>query len=196
PIPTDASSAAYLWAGAAVSEGGRITVSGFDPEWPQADLVVLDLLEAWGATVSRRSGRATVSAGERRPIRFDLTRAPDLLPLAGVLAALAPGRSLLSGAAHAAFKESDRRVATARLARALGARVRRTPSQIAIVGRVPPRSLRLTDLTDHRLLLSGLVAALALREPSVLGPAEAADKSFPTFREVFGSAGARLEKVR
>ncbi|EQD48201.1 secreted protein containing 3-phosphoshikimate 1-carboxyvinyltransferase, core domain protein, partial [mine drainage metagenome] len=105
PIPTDASSAAYLWAGAAVSEGGRITVSGFDPEWPQADLVVLDLLEAWGATVSRRSGRATVSAGERRPIRFDLTRAPDLLPLAGVLAALAPGRSLLSGAAHAAFKE-------------------------------------------------------------------------------------------
>ncbi|MHB1434676.1 MAG: 3-phosphoshikimate 1-carboxyvinyltransferase [Thermoplasmata archaeon] len=194
-VPADASSAAYLWAGAAVS-GGRVTVSGFGPEWPQADLAVLDLLEAWGAEVSRRPDRATVGARHRRPFAVDLTRSPDLLPLAGVLAALTPGRSLLRGAGHAAFKESDRRATTARLARSLGARVRVGSQAIEIVGRVLPRSLRLTDLTDHRLLLSAVVAALALPAPSVLGPAEAAAKSFPTYRTVFGSAGVQLEKHR
>ncbi len=194
-IPPDASSAAYLWAGAAAS-GGRVTIAGFGPEWPQADLAVLDLLEAWGAEVARRSDRATVAAHERRPIDVDLTGTPDLLPLAGALAALTPGRSLLRGAGHAAFKESDRRSTTARLARSLGARVRVGPRTIEIVGRTLPRSIRLTDLTDHRLFLSAIVAALALPAPSVLGPVEAAAKSFPTYRTVFGSAGAQMERVR
>ncbi len=194
-VPTDASSAAYLWAGAAVS-GGRVTVSGMGPQWPQADREVLDLLEAWGARVTRRPDGASVGAGERRPFVWDFTRSPDLLPLAGVLAALTPGPSRLRGAGHAAFKESDRRATTALLARSLGARTRVTRDEIEIVGRSPPRSLRRTDLADHRLFLSALVAALTLPEPSILGPSESAAKSFPTFRTAFGSAGVRMEKLR
>jgi 3-phosphoshikimate 1-carboxyvinyltransferase len=193
-VPTDASSAAYLWAGAAVS-GGRVTISGLGSDWPQADRAVLDLLEAWGATVDRRPDRATVGAGERRPFVCNLTGSPDLLPLAGVLAALTPGPSRLRGAGHAAFKESDRRATTAQLARSLGARVRVTAGEIAIVGGRLPRSLRLADLVDHRVFLSAVVAALALPEPSVLGPSEAAAKSFPTYRTVFGSVGGRMEKL-
>src|SRR5208282_4914344 len=43
-VPGDASSAAYLWAAAAVS-GGKVRVEGVGTRWPQADLAILDLLE-------------------------------------------------------------------------------------------------------------------------------------------------------
>jgi 3-phosphoshikimate 1-carboxyvinyltransferase len=191
-VPADASSSAYLWAAAAVS-GGSVTVHGLDRGWPQADLAILDILERWGAHVTRHSDGATVSGEGRRPFSCDLTSAPDLLPLVGILAALAPGTSTLRGAAHASFKESDRRQETVALARSLGARVRATQELLEIRGRTLPSSLRRLDLFDHRLFFSAWVAALGLRRPSALGPAEATRKSFPTFLSLLTRLGAQVE---
>ncbi len=179
-VPGDASSASYLWAAAAVG-GGTARVLGISTSWPQADLAVLDLLESTGASVSRGPNGATVSEGPRRPFQFDLTNAPDLYPLAGVLAATSTGESRITGAEHVVFKESDRRHQTVRLARALGARVHQGGGGLVIEGTARPRALRLADLTDHRLVMSAAVAALATDGPSVIGDAAAVRKSFPGF---------------
>jgi len=190
-VPGDASSAAYAWAAAAVG-GGRVRVRGLPNRWPQADLAALDLLESTGAEVSRHPDGATVSAGPRRPFRVDLTNAPDLYPLAGVLAATAPGRSRISGARHVVLKESDRRAETARLARSLGARVTPAGTGLVIEGRARPRVLRLASLSDHRLVMSAAVGALAAERPSTLGDARAVRKSFPGFWSAFRSLGVEV----
>ncbi len=188
-VPGDASGAAYLWAGAALT-GGRVTVRGLDLRWPQADLAILPLLRRYGATVRRSENAVTVAGGPRRPFSIDLTDAPDLYPLAGVLAAAAPGPSRLAGAAHVVHKESDRRAGTARLVRALGARVRTGPGgALEITGRGQLRAVALGDLTDHRMLMSAAVAALAADGPSRLGPRPAVTKSFPGFWRTLADLG-------
>jgi len=183
-VPGDASSAAYLWAAAAVS-GGTVRVDGVPATWPQADLAALDLLRDAGATVSRRPGGATVSGGTPKAFRVDLTDAPDLYPLAGVLAATSPGASHIVGAEHAVLKESDRKAGTALLARCLGAEVESTSYGLCIRGTRRPRAFDLRRLSDHRLVMSAAVGALAAEGDSILGEKEAVRKSFPGFWDAF-----------
>ena len=183
-VPGDASSAAYLWAAAAVTSG-EVEVRGVPPGtvWPQADLEILSILQQQGAEVWVRGDRIRVRGGTLRAFSVDLTDAPDLYPLAGTIAAVTPGRSVLRGAVHVASKESDRRVGTIRLARALGARVRASPDRLLVEGTREPRALALRDLADHRMMMSAAVGALAARGRSTLGPREAVNKSFPGFWE-------------
>ncbi len=190
-IPGDASSAAYLWAAAALA-GGSVDVEGIPARWPQADLAVLDLLESYGASVRRTSHRVRVAAGLRRPFAFDLDDAPDLYPLAGVLAAAAAGRSVLTGAAHAAGKESDRRRETARLVRAMGGRARLSERRLVIEGTALPRPLRRFVSHDHRLVMSAAVGALASDRPSEIGEAASVGKSFPGFFGALEALGGRI----
>lgn len=184
-VPGDASSAAYLWAAAAAT-GGSVRVTHVPYDWPQADLALLPLLENGGATVRRTRRGAEVSGRVGKPFTTDLTDAPDLYPLAGVLAALVPGRSELRGAAHVALKESDRKAGTALIARSLGARVRSSARGLVIEGTSSPRPFSLPRLTDHRLVMSAAVGALATRGASVVGDARAVEKSFPDFWRVLG----------
>jgi len=179
-VPGDASSAAYLWAAASMA-GGSVRVTGIPAKWPQADLAVLGLLERGGASISRTFDGATVAYSTRRPFRIDLTASPDLYPLAGVLAATADGTSRISGALHVAVKESNRKLETARLARQLGARVGLTASGLTIEGTPRPRALDLRGVTDHRLMMSAAVGALAADGTSRLGDATSVAKSFPGF---------------
>lgn len=193
-VPGDASSAAYLWAAAAIS-GGTAIVDGVSDAWPQADLAVLDLLEQFGARVQRRNDSVTVTGGDRRPIRVSLTGSPDLYPLAGVLAGSAPGRSRLGGAPHVVTKESDRRRATTDLARAMGARVRSHGSDLIIEGTASPRSLHVRGVRDHRVIMSAAVGALVADRPSTLSDADVVRKSFPEFWAYLGTltGGDRIE---
>ena len=179
-VPGDASSAAYLWTAAAVT-GGRVRVAGIPSGLPQADLTVLDLLRRAGAHVRRSGTGATVTARKLHAFRMNLTPAPDLYPLAGVLAASIPATSHLAGAAHVIHKESDRREGTTILARAMGARVRREGTGLAIQGRSPPTHFRLRGLADHRLVMSAAVGALAADGRSTIGDARSVAKSFPGF---------------
>jgi 3-phosphoshikimate 1-carboxyvinyltransferase len=194
-VPADASSAAVLWA-AAGAGGGDVTVRGVDEGWPQADRQLLPVLQRMGASVSRDAEGVTVSGPVRRPIQVDLSDAPDLLPLVGALAALVKGRSVVRGAAHAAGKETDRRQETAKLARAMGARVQLGPRRIEIVGRPPVAAFVYDGAGDHRMVMAAAVAALAARGPSTVGSAEAVTKSFPNFWDALAQLGAQVERVR
>ncbi len=181
-VPGDASSAAYLWAAAAVS-GGIVRVEGIPASWPQADLAVLDLLERAGARVRRLGSGAEVRGETPRPFTVDLTDSPDLFPLAGVLAATTPGRSELRGAEQVAGKESDRRAETVRLARAFGASARPSLHRVVIEGARRPKAISVRGLRDHRLVMSAAVGALAAHGRSTIGESEAVRKSFPGFWE-------------
>jgi 3-phosphoshikimate 1-carboxyvinyltransferase len=185
-VPGDASSAAYLWTAAAVT-GGRVRVDGVPSDWPQADLAILGVLRSAGASVHRASTGATVEGGPPDGFSVDLTPSPDLFPLVGALAATIPRRSELRGAEHVVHKESDRRTETIRLARAMGATVSARPGLVAIRGRERPCAFRLDRFTDHRLVMSAAVGALAADGESSVGDARAVGKSFPGFWRALGA---------
>lgn len=193
-VPGDASSAAYLWAAAAVA-GGTVTVEGLPDAWPQADLAILALLDRFGATVQPGGRGTTVEFAARRPFSVTLTDSPDLYPLAGVLAATARGTSRLRGASHVAAKESDRRAETIRLVRAMGARVEEGSGQLRITGTDSPRPTALRSASDHRMVMSAAVGALAATGESTVGRSEAVAKSFPDFWKVLDTL-AGGERVR
>jgi 3-phosphoshikimate 1-carboxyvinyltransferase len=189
-VPGDASSASYLWAAAAMT-GGEIEVSGIPGDLPQADLAILPVLSDMGARVRRQPRTIRVAGPLTRGINVDLTDAPDLFPLAAVLAAMVPGRpSRLRGAPQLAFKESDRRVESARLARGFGARVSSTAAGLEILGSPVPRPCNLPSLTDHRVVMSAAVGALAAHGVSRVGRAEAVSKSYPGFWKALQSLTA------
>jgi 3-phosphoshikimate 1-carboxyvinyltransferase len=179
-VPGDASSAAYLWAAAAVT-GGRVTVTGLPVRWPQADRAIVPVLRDAGAT-TRESGDAVEVRGPMaRGVDVDLTSAPDLYPLLGAVAATIPARSVLRGATHVVFKESDRRAATVRLVHAIGGTTEDRAGGLVIRGAERPRPLRLIGERDHRTVMAAAVAALAADRPSTLGDADAVRKSYPGF---------------
>ncbi|MGI0067993.1 MAG: 3-phosphoshikimate 1-carboxyvinyltransferase [Thermoplasmata archaeon] len=178
-IPADASSAAYLWAAAAIS-GGTVSVTGLDPRYPQADLRVLEAFDRMGARVERRGSTVLVRGPLRRGLRFDLTDSPDLFPLLGILAARVPGgRSTLTGAPHLRHKESDRWAGTVDLVRAFGAQTLGANGQLVIRPPSEMTAILRPSATDHRLVMSAAVGALAASAPSRIGDARAVAKSYP-----------------
>lgn len=194
-IPGDASSAAYLWAAAAIT-GGTVEVEGMDGDWPQADLAILAWLETMGAIVARGPESVRVSGRTTVPLRANLDDSPDLLPLLGVLAAATPGRTVLTGGVHARKKESDRRGETARLVRAMGARIAVTDNGMRVEGRLHPRRFDYGGAADHRMVMSAAVGALAATGPSRIGSADSVAKSFPGFWDALARLGVSVEKRR
>ncbi|MGI0132510.1 MAG: 3-phosphoshikimate 1-carboxyvinyltransferase [Thermoplasmata archaeon] len=194
-VPGDASSAAYLWVAAALT-GGKVRVDGLASQWPQADRRILSILAAMGSRVVAVNDTVSVEGPVDRPIEVDLTDTPDLAPLVGVLASSVAARSILRGGPHLAAKESDRRAATAQLARSFGAKVTTLPNAIIVRGRSAGlAAVRENTLTDHRLVMSAAVGALAASGTSSVGSADAVRKSFPQFWDVLDRLGADL-KVR
>ncbi|MCI4323545.1 MAG: 3-phosphoshikimate 1-carboxyvinyltransferase [Thermoplasmata archaeon] len=193
-VPGDASSAAYLWAAAAVAPGD-VTVEDIAPDLPQADAKILDILASMGARVGVRGDGARVQGPIHDAVDVDLTDAPDLYPLVGTLMSTVEGTSVLRGADHARLKESDRRTQTIGLARALGARVQVRTSSLWITGSRETRPLRLRSLRDHRVVMSAAVGALASNSPSEIGDSTAVRKSYPGFWETLKSLGITARKM-
>ena len=112
---------------------------------------------------------------------MDLGEAPDLLPIVGVLAAGAQGETVVRGAGHARFKESDRLATVAAGIEALGGDARVEGDVLRIRGRAL-RGGRVAVAHDHRIALA--FGVLGLVVPGVvLQGAEAVGKSYPTFFE-------------
>jgi 3-phosphoshikimate 1-carboxyvinyltransferase len=181
---------------AAALTGGAVQVTGIHPEWPQADRRILAILRAAGAQVRESGDTVQVTGPVSNGFDVDLTESPDLYPLVGVLAAGIPATSRLRGAPHLVFKESDRRAATVRLARGMGAKVGSARGALRIEGTRAVRPLALRDLDDHRVVMSAAVAGLIGGGRSVIGHAEAVAKSFPSFWQVLRKLGGGVRTVR
>ncbi|HEY1331541.1 MAG TPA: 3-phosphoshikimate 1-carboxyvinyltransferase, partial [Actinomycetota bacterium] len=150
-IPGDLSSAAPLLAAAALLPGSDLTVTGVGVNPTRAGF--LRVLQRMGADVQVLSTNADVSAGDGAggepvadvrvrptPLRstaIDASEAPSMIdevPLIGVLATRAEGRTQVRGVADLRMKESDRIAALVTGLRALGARIEEAPDGFVVEG--------------------------------------------------------------
>jgi 3-phosphoshikimate 1-carboxyvinyltransferase len=201
-VPGDFSSAAPLFAAAALVPGSDVTVHelGLNPRRTG----LLDVLERMGARVSifnrRRAGREPVGdvqvqhaeliATEITPDEVPLL--VDELPLVALLGSHARGETLVRGAAELRVKESDRIEAVTDLLRSCGAKIHSTEDGWRVTG--VPRRLKggkVEARGDHRIAMLGAIAGLASRNGVEIDVAETVAVSFPGFFDLLDSVVKR-----
>ena len=175
--------------------GGKLEVSGLNPESRQGDRAVADILIKMGAKVTWEGNVITVSEGTRCAAEIDAAAIPDLIPVLSAVAAVSRGRTIIKNAGRLRLKESDRLAATANVLGTLGAKVKELPQGLQIEG-VP----RLTGGTvdswgDHRIAMMAAVASAACTGPVTIKGAQAVRKSYPQFWEELSKLGKEVHLI-
>jgi 3-phosphoshikimate 1-carboxyvinyltransferase len=192
-IPGDPSSAAYLWASAAVVIGAHVVTPGISLN--PGRLGFLTILEAMGATVHGEVtgsihgdmvGTVSVTGGPLQAVEVfgdTVAAAIDELPLVAVLAAYAEGVTIVRDATELRAKESDRIVSTTGMVRALGGGAEPTEDGFAIIGTGFLDGGTVDAAGDHRIAMTAAVAATAADGPVTVVGASATNVSWPSFYE-------------
>jgi 3-phosphoshikimate 1-carboxyvinyltransferase len=191
-VQPDLSNAAPFLSAALVT-GGTVTITGWPAVTSQPAAQILGLLASFGASWDLAAGALTITgAGRIRGVTADLADAPEAVPVAAALAALADAPSRLTGIAHMRLQETDRLAALATEINALGGDVTELPDGLEIRPRplqAPARPFDSYD--DHRLVMAAAVLGLAVPGIEVANAATVG-KTFPGFTELWASM---LERV-
>ncbi len=185
-IEADASSAAHIFS-LALSARGAITISNFPKKSLQGDAQFLEILRKFGAEILPHEKGITVQhLGEIQPLgEINLENIPDAAMNAAVLAALAKGKSHISGLRTLRVKECDRIAVLEKNLKKMGARVWSGEDFLEIEG--DPSILhgaKIECFDDHRIAMSFAVLGAKIPGIDILDPA-CTGKTFPNFWEVF-----------
>jgi 3-phosphoshikimate 1-carboxyvinyltransferase len=197
-VPGDPSSAAYLWAAAALVRGAAITTPGVSLN--PGRIGFLQVLDAMGAQVEAEvtdevGGDPVGTVTVRGKGLFSTDVAGELavatldeLPLVAVVAAFAEGISVVKDAAELRAKESDRIASTVQMIRSLGGGAEATDDGFAIIGTGFLEGGRVDSHGDHRIAMAAAVAAARTDHGVEIVEASAADVSWPGFYDVLEAA--------
>ncbi len=158
--------------------GSAVECTGLDPDSPQGDRAVSELLG------EIRRGGAVVDARE----------IPDLVPVLAVCAAVSPGVTEFVNAGRLRIKESDRLESTAAMLRALGAEVAVKPDGLAVHGRECLDGGVVDSANDHRIAMSAAVASTVCRGAATVLGAQCVEKSYPGFWDDFVYLGGCVQR--
>ena len=201
-VPGDFSAAAFWLVAASLHPDAEVTLRGVGMNPTRTGL--LDALREMGANI--KIGEERTRAGE--PVA-DLTvrssrlrgtsvggalvvRLIDEVPVLAVAAALAKGRTVISGLGELRVKESDRVALTAQELRRMGAHIDEDGDTLVIDGADKLRGAVCDSHGDHRLAMALAVAGVAAEGETIVRNAEATDVSYPAFwRDLEGIAGAK-----
>jgi 3-phosphoshikimate 1-carboxyvinyltransferase len=204
-VPGDISSAAFLWAAAAITPGSDVTVLavGVNP----TRTGVLDALRRMGAQVELLNPRevggepvADVRVRGGAPLRGVelggalVVRAIDEIPIVSAVAATAQGETIVRDAEELRVKETDRIAAMVRELTALGVQAEERPDGLRVVGGAKIRGAEVNSHGDHRIAMACAVLALRAQGATTIFDADNVATSFPTFVTVLRTLGAQLEQ--
>ncbi len=179
-IPGDFGLAAPLMAAASIT-GGRLEISGLNFDLPQADSMIIEILRLFGVKVSINRKNVVVSGRPVKPANLDLRDAPDLLPIAAILASFAPGTSIIRGVFHARIKESDRISNMRRELSKAGVIVEEIEDGLVIKGGHVKGGARLNSWGDHRIFMALSVLSAGSSKPCIVEGSEWVSDSYPGF---------------
>lgn len=192
-LPGDTSSAAFLWAAAAISPGSEVTTPNISLN--AGRIGFLEILERMGVEVDASVDRAIlgdpvgtvrVRGTSLRGVRIDgpLTIAAlDELPLLAIVASFAEGITSVSNATELRVKESDRIASTCEMVHRLGGGAEPTADGFDVVGLGWLDGGTVASFGDHRIAMAAGVAATAARGAVEIEGADAAAVSWPDFYE-------------
>ncbi len=203
-VPADPSSAAFPIVAALVTPGSDVVVEGVMMNPLRCGLIVT-LLEM-GARIEvlgqRREGGEEIAdlrvrASELKGVETPASRAPSMIdeyPILAVAAAFASGETRMNGLHELRVKESDRLAAVAAGLAAGGVEHEIVGDDLIVHGdgRPPAGGGCVATHLDHRIAMSFLVMGLASLKPMAVDDAAMIATSFPNFRPLMESLGARF----
>ncbi|WP_423415408.1 3-phosphoshikimate 1-carboxyvinyltransferase [Hyphomicrobium sp. B1] len=205
-VPGDPSSAAFLVAAALIVPGSDITIEGVLVN-PTRTGLYLTLQEMGGDLTfenAREEGGEPVADirvrfSRLKGVHVPAERAPSMIdeyPVLAAISAFAEGQTRMDGLAELKVKESDRLQATAAGLIANGARADVDGDTLIVEGGggLNGGGIVATHL-DHRIAMAFLTASLASKTPIVVDDATMIATSFPEFRPIMETLGARYAEV-
>ena len=182
PVEGDYSQAAFFLAYNRAAREEAVYLHGLSPDSVQGDKAAAEILSLY-----QNDGDITV----------DASGIPDLIPALAVAAAFRPaGRVIFANAGRLRLKESDRLATTHQLLRSLGAEAETGEDFLAVTGTGGLPGGGIADCcNDHRIAMSGAVAAALSENGAVLLGTECVGKSYPAFWEDFASLGGHSETI-
>ncbi|MBI5232890.1 MAG: 3-phosphoshikimate 1-carboxyvinyltransferase [Deltaproteobacteria bacterium] len=200
-VPGDISSAAFFMVAASCVEGSDLLIKGVGVNPTRCGII--EILKRMGAdiTVSEVTHPADGYPGAVEPVadirirasrlkgiaigETELLPAIDEFPIICVAAAMAVGRTVITGAGELRVKESDRINVVAGSLSSLGVEVLERPDGMEIEGKGANSLFKRTVVNshgDHRIAMSMAVAGLC-SEGITIEDSSAVDVSFPKFFE-------------
>lgn len=181
-IESDASSASYFFAAAAVS-GGTVRINGLTFESLQGDIRFVHLLEEMGCTVTTGNDWIEVTGPlQLHGISADMEDISDTALTLAVTALFADGPTEINNVANMRLKETDRISALCTELQKLGAKVEERPDGLTIHPARQYRAAEIATYDDHRMAMSFAIAGLRISGVTILDP-ECTAKTFPDFFE-------------
>ena len=188
-VEGDWSQAAFFLAAGAL--GGELTIHGLRKDSAQGDREAAALFERFGAQIAWQGDALTVKGAPLCGIDINAAQIPDLVPILAATAALAQGKTTITGAARLRIKESDRLTAMTEGLTALGATVTQLPDGLVIEGVTALSPGLAKGYNDHRIVMSLAIAALYGTGPVEITDAASVNKSYPTFFEEYNRLGGK-----
>ncbi len=183
----------------AASIFGKACIDGLDTNSLQADIAIMDILMAAGASITQLDGDDGEIHVQQAPLLAfdsDLSHCPDLFPCVSVLAAFCQGRSRIYGVSRLRDKESDRAASIVEMLGRMGveAGIDETSDALVVTGHsldwriLNGRMLKggkFSSHGDHRMVMALKVASLGADSPVEIDDESCVSKSWPDFVGVF-----------
>ena len=193
-VPGDFSSIAFPVAAALIT-GGALTIHGVDLDDVQGDKAVLDVMRCMGAKLHHDAVNKTLFVQENcrlSGVTADINDHIDSICVLSALACFAQGRTVLSGAAIARSKESDRIAVMATQLARLGATIQPTDDGLVIDGDAPLRGAVVEACDDHRVAMALALAGLGAAGRTTVRGTDCIGKSYASFVSDMNAVGARM----
>ena len=183
-VEADASSAVYPLCAAAIT-GGRVEIEGIPNDSIQADLAILDLLEAMGCRV-RRGDNTIELIGPKKGLKslgeVNMNDSPDAALAYAVVALFADGPTVIKDIWNLKIKETDRLAALETELCRMGARAEAGQDWLRIQPG-PLHDAAIDTYDDHRMAMSFALAGLRVPGISINDPG-CVSKTWPDFFDV------------
>jgi 3-phosphoshikimate 1-carboxyvinyltransferase len=183
-IESDWSSAAYIYAMAALKPGSEIRLPGLTDISIQGDCIIREIMNNFGIQTKVESDGIRILSNGTQPVKydFDFTNYPDLVPVMTALCAVKKITFHFTGVGHLRYKESDRLAALKNELSKTGAIVNIGKNEMSSVKYNQKQSAKvnLDSHNDHRLAMSLALFSFADQGIQISG-IECVDKSYPGF---------------
>ncbi|MEM0155803.1 MAG: hypothetical protein QW597_04280 [Thermoplasmataceae archaeon] len=201
-IEGDYSSALFPVVLGSLSSDAGIKILGLKSDSLQADRKTLDLLVAHSAggikTISGEKFEVIAATSEYDAISIDASEVPDSCPPAGVIGIFSSNGISILNPDRLRTKESDRLSGIAKMGELFGASVTSLSGSLSIARGSLKTPQEYTG-SDHRMLMSAIIAAVAANGRTLFHDLGVINKSYPGFirdlREV-GIEGATDGQVK
>jgi len=191
-IPPDYGLSAFIMAAASLVKSNIFIRELMLDNLIQADKKILYFLKKMGVNIVKlKDGIRIRGPFKLKGNRFMLRDSPDLVPVLGILALFAEGKTRLCGIGHVRIKESNRISNFREELIKLGARVYEKEDELIIYPSLNlKRYVTIDPHNDHRLAMAFCV--LGLKTGIVVKNIECISKSYPNFLKDLKKIGAKF----